>query len=336
MQAPGTPAGTEAALVGVVFATDVRRGERTTGTVVTDPQRYENRPDVVVLKATVHLPKGPDGNPVLTGTTVTMGGGLAQPADGPLTCDVPKSGGATVTVQPPSRPAVPAGEVPVKETPLSPTSAAISAPPTCASGDPMRIAWRFDGDSANTRVRVGGQPARVIAETPRSCVTQIPADVPPGPVEILVTERGRTRRLRIAAIRLRMSADQPDLRRGESTKFHVVVEGLNGIPDVAWLSGPDSAFLDRAHLDRASPGTRIPGPTEPGHILLTIENASRETTTLAKSTGEVIRLVIRKRDVSAKGTYAYHGVARSLRDGRFDVKATVFALVAPAAGEWVP
>ncbi len=323
-------------VVGIVFSSDTRRGERTTGAFVTDPSHYENRPGVVVLKATLQAPKGPDGKPVLTGTTVTVGGCLAQPAAGRLTCDVPKTGRVPVIVQPPSGPAVPAGEVPVSGTAPIAAPVGCSAPPIFAAGDPVRILWRFDGDTSNTSVRVGSQPARVIAESPHSGVTEIPADVPPGPVEILVTEQGRTRHLRANVIRVKTSADQPDLRRGQSTPYHVVVEGLNGIPDLSWDSGPDQGFLDRALLDRISPGTRIPGPTEPGHLLLTIENTSPGTTKLAKSTGELIRLVIRKGDVSAKGTYAYSGTARSLLDGRFEVKATVFAFVGPAAGEWVP
>lgn len=211
-----------------------------------------------------------------------------------------------------------------------------TAPPTCGSGEPLRIAGPFDGDPANTRIHVEGQPVRVSEETPRDCATQTTAGLSPGPAEILVTEGGRTTRLRTAVIRLRMGADQLDLLRGQSTKFQVVVEGLNGIPESSWKGGPDPEFLNRAALDRVAPGTRIPDRNEPGHLLLTIENASRDTITLAKSTGEVIRVEIRKGDVSAKGTYEYRGVIQSLRDGRFNVKGTVFALVAPAAGEPAP
>ncbi|HEY3349787.1 MAG TPA: hypothetical protein VGM13_08445 [Thermoanaerobaculia bacterium] len=225
-------------------------------------------------------------------------------------------------------------------TPASPQTAAgpprFTAPPTCGAGETLKIAGTFDGDAGNTRVSVGGQPARVVTESPRDCVTQAPAGLSTGPVEILVTEGGRTTRLRSAAIRLRMSADQRDLLRGQSTKFHVVVEGLNGIPDSAWNGGPDPQFLDLAALERAAPGTRIPGRNEPGHVLLTIENASRDTVTFAKGAGDVIRLVIRRSDVSAQGTYAYHGVIQSLQDGRFNIKGAVFALVAPAAGEPSP
>lgn len=211
-----------------------------------------------------------------------------------------------------------------------------TAPPTCSAGEPLKVAGTFDGDAGNTRVTVGGQTARVVTETSRDCVTQAPAGLSTGPVEILVTEGGRTTRLRSAAIRLRMSADQRDLLRGQSTKFRVSVEGLNGIPESAWSGGPDPQFLDLAALERAAPGTRIPGRNEPGHILLTIENASRGTITLAKSEGEVIRLVIRRSDVPANGTYVYDGVIQSLQDGRFNIKGAVFALVAPAAGEPPP
>jgi hypothetical protein len=323
------PAGTETVLVGVIFSTDTARGERTTGTVVTDPQRYENRPDVVVLKTTVRLPKGPDGKPTLTGTTVTVGGGPAQPADGPIRCDVPKTGTVPVTVNPPGSPAVPAGEVPAHDAPGA-TPTGTHVPPTCAPGEPIRVTGPFDGDASNTTVRAGDKPVRVVAESPRGCVVQLPPDLPPGPVDVTVTEGGRTTRHRTASVRLKMSADQLDLLRGQSTKFHVVVEGLNGLPESAWTGGPDPAFLNRAALDRAAPGARIPGRTEPGYLLLTIENGSRDTITLAKSTGEVIRLEIRRGDVSAKGTYEYHGVINSLKDGRFNVKGTLFALVAPS------
>lgn len=200
----------------------------------------------------------------------------------------------------------------------------------------MRIAGSFDGDATNTHVRVGTEVARVISETPGGCETQVPATSPTGPVEILVTEGGRTTRLRTAAIRLKMGADQLHLLRGQSTNYHVVVEGLNGIPDSAWNGGPDPQFLDHAALERAAPGTRIPGRSEPGHVLLTIENASRDTITLLKSTGEVFRLVIRRGDVSAKGTYEHRGVIQSLKDGRFNIKGSVFALVAPSEGVPVP
>jgi hypothetical protein len=326
-------------VVGIVFSNDARRGERTTGALVTDPARYEKRPDLVVLKATVRLPKGPDGKPILTGTTVTVGGGPAQPADGPLICDVPRGpkGGVTpVTLHPSGGPAIPAGGVPVSEVPSATAPVGISAPPLFSAGEPVRILWRFDGDASDTNVSVAGRPARVIAETSRDCVVEIPADVPPGPVEVLVTERGRTRRMKANVIRVKASAEQPDLPRGQSTKFQVVVEGLNGVPDIAWDSGPDQGFVDRALLERTSPGTRIPGPTEPGYVLLTIESVSPATLSLAKSTGGLIRLVIKKIDVGPKGTFTYHGVARSTGDGRFDVRATVFALIGPPTGEYVP
>lgn len=228
----------------------------------------------------------------------------------------------------------PAAPTPPREVGAGPQR--FTAPPTCGSGEPLRIAGTFDGDPATTRVLVAGRPASVTGETPRDCLVQAPAGLATGPVEVLLTEGGRTTRLKTAALRLRMSADQLHLLRGQSTKFAVVVEGLNGIADAAWSGGPDPQFLDRSALDRAAPGARIPGRNEPGHLLLTIENASRDTVTLAKSTNEVIRIEIRKGDVSPGGTYEYRGVIQSLKDGRFNVKGSVFALVAPSEGEPVP
>ncbi len=325
------PARTADTLVGLVLPSDTRPGDTITGTVVTDPKTYEHNPTVTVLTTTIPLPVGEDGKPVLTGTTVTVGGGGSQPAEGSVVCDVPKTAtNLPVSVTGPGGKPVNCGSLPVSPGPSSPPAASVAAPPACSSGGLVTLKGSFTGKGTGTSVAAGDQPAAVVAESPRTCVAKIPDGLPPGPVEITVTEGGKTTRLKTAIIRLRMSADRLSLLRGESTNYHVVVEGLDGVPESAWRSGPDPSFVDQAELLRLAPGHKVPKGGEGGHLLLAIENGSRGTISLKGSKNEVILLTIERKNVTPRGTYEFSGVIQSLRDGRFTVHGALFALLGPS------
>ncbi|HVO52140.1 MAG TPA: hypothetical protein VMV60_14185 [Thermoanaerobaculia bacterium] len=326
----------ESTLVGVVVSSHAHRGERTTVTLVTDPKTYETLRDVVVVTATVPLPRGRDGKPVLDGTTVRVGDGPAYPATGPIPCDVPKDGvRPRIVVTPSGGKPVTIGEVPVLAGDAPAPPAGTTGPPTCTPGGTITLRGPFGGDGRATRVMVGGRTVPVVCETPGEAVVRVPPDVPAGPVEIVVREGTHERRLVLAAIGLRMSADRLSLLRGESTAFRVTVDGLGSIGDAQWAGGPDPAALDRGVLDRAAPGFRVPPRGGPGVLVLVIENGSKGTITIRKSAGETVVLTIERGAVSAAGTYEYAGTIQSLKDGTFRVSGTVVPLLAPAQAEEV-
>jgi len=333
--APAGPAGDT--LVGVVVPPRTYRNERSTVTLVTDPKTFETSKDVVVLTGTVPLPKGRDGRPTLEGTTVIVGDGPARPATGSIPCDTPADGGRPrVVVIPPGGKPVTVGELPVTPGDAPRTMPGTTGPPTCSPGGTVTVRGPFDGDGRTTRVTVGGHPATVICETPRETVFRVPADLPAGPVEIVVREGTRERRLVVPVIRLRMSADKLNLLRGESTAFRVAVDGLGSIPASMWAGGPDPAALDRSVLDRVAPGFRVPPSGGPGVLVLTIENGSRGTVTIAKSRNETVVLTIERAQVPANGSYEYRGTIQSLKDGPFQINGTVVPLLAPAQAEDAP
>ncbi len=196
----------------------------------------------------------------------------------------------------------------------------------------MRIPGPFDGDAATTHVTIGGREVPIVAESPRGLVTGVPEDLPVGPTEVVVEENGKRTRFPVAVVRLKMGADRLTLLRGESTRFQVIVEGLNGIPDSAWKGGPDPEFVDRAALERVAPGFKVPAASQDGFFLLIIENASRDTITLGNR-DERMQFTIPRSAVSPQGTWSYLGVIRSVKDGTFNVQGSLFAFVAPARGE---
>lgn len=119
------------------------------------------------------------------------------------------------------------------------------------AGRPIQITGPFDGDFANTGVRVGGQETGKLAESPRKIVVESPRDVV-GQTEIELDEGGVVTRQKMNNLRVTLSAPKTNLLKGEKTPLKVEVAGLEGLdrdvpitivnhsPSVITLSGGDS------------------------------------------------------------------------------------------------
>jgi hypothetical protein len=96
------------------------------------------------------------------------------------------------------------------------------------TGRPVTITGPFDGDASNTSCNVGGQPAPVLAESPRKTVVQSPAGVT-GPTEIKVDEKGTQTSGLFRNVGVNLTAPKTNLTKGEKTSLTVQVIGLQGI-----------------------------------------------------------------------------------------------------------
>jgi hypothetical protein len=101
-------------------------------------------------------------------------------------------------------------------------------PPLGQSGRPYPIPGMFDGDSANTTVKIRDANGNVIAESPRSVVVGIPKTAV-GPSSIVVDDNGNTTTGNFRALKIDLTAPKTSLLKGESTELHVQVQGLQGI-----------------------------------------------------------------------------------------------------------
>jgi hypothetical protein len=114
--------------------------------------------------------------------------------------------------------------------------------PTIAQqGRPVEIPGPFDGGFENTKVMVGGEEVRILAESPRKAVFESPTDTT-GQAEIVVREGQAETKGEYRNLRLRLSAPKTNLVKGESTTLTVRVLGLEGLTQDVPL-----------HLENASP-----------------------------------------------------------------------------------
>jgi hypothetical protein len=239
-QAPGTPAPvmdsaslrTDGGMTTVTFNVaagrlkvflpdEIRSGDTISGTVTTEPagnDETEKAKNTVVLQ----------GLSIFLGDQKTV-----TPESGPKFTWIPKSPSPAA----PSRYIIRISEIlPSQNAPAvyarmypvgTPSPSAYTIPVLGQTGRPIVINGPFDGNSDNTKCTVGGAPCRIIAESPRKVVIQIPAE-PVGSTTISIGE-DKTTSAPFRNVGINLSASKTSLMKGEKTTVGVQVTGLSGI-----------------------------------------------------------------------------------------------------------
>ncbi|MBC8030454.1 MAG: hypothetical protein H7Z16_10115 [Pyrinomonadaceae bacterium] len=144
--------------------------------------------------------------------------------------------GAIITPDPKiTQPTHPSGAIITPDPKI--TNPPFSFPPVGQTGRPIVVTGPFDGNAANTDIRVSDGEDRdtmgrfdVIAESPRKSVFAAPANVI-GPIKLHLTE-GNTRTTgNYRNVGVNLSAPKTNLLRGEQTVLKVEVNGLEGITE---------------------------------------------------------------------------------------------------------
>jgi hypothetical protein len=155
------------------------------------------------------------------------------------------------------------------------------------TGRPVVVYGPFDGDSSNTKAKIGESNARVVAESPRKLVVESPR-TPVGPGRIEVTENNSTASGRFRNLKIDLTAPKTSLLKGESTELHVEVNGLQGI-------------------------------TQP--IPIQLQNQSPSTVSL--SGGNTQTITIQPSQVQTGGTFPWTTGLTGTRNGGFTINASV-------------
>lgn len=179
----------------------------------------------------------------------------------------------TLPTPAPGHPTITAEDMPLPELPTPGTF----GPMNYGQPDrPLTVNGNFDGNAQNTQVTVGGQPAEVIAESPRASFVQVPEDLLAGPTTIEVEESGVREEFPFQVVSLSLTADKTTLLRGESAAVNVTVTGLENL----------NLTRDRFRVDLAnlSPSTVRFRETSGNVLTRNITPASARTGTFSYST----------------------------------------------------
>src|ERR1035438_7105278 len=116
---------------------------------------------------------------------------------------------------------------PVTDMPTTSATNSFHLPSVSQANRPMNIAGPFDGNSATTAVTIGGNPAQVLAESPRKAIVQSPSEV--GPLSIHVQKGSATADGVVRNLGMNLSAPSSKLLKGEKTTLTVKASGFTDL-----------------------------------------------------------------------------------------------------------
>ncbi len=203
-------------------------------------------------------------------------------------------------------------------------------PPIAVAGRTSVVRGALSGDGTKTKVSIGGKPARIVAENPRSVFFEVPDDASAGYATIVVEDGGRRAEIRVAVLKIAMSADQLKLKRGQSTKFHATISGPESWDDAAWKSAIPSDLCDVDALRKKFPDFAPPAPDGDGFLLFAVTNMSPSVISMQEFVHRLGKADFRS------GAYSYDGGIGAIDDGGFGIHGEVEAFLAPASAEASP
>jgi hypothetical protein len=342
-------------VIGVVVFQSVPPGQEVSASLTAEPDKYAGIPALEVVKIQIpaaEIEKQSPGNSLpntvaLKGVVVDMGDGRKQSGDNNLVVAVPAAAESiAIVVSLVDKPGTRLGQttIPVEKPGAPPpqdfTSSATSSdvprvtmPPVMTAGGVQVMHGQTVGNSAEMKVTVDDQPARIVAAKPGTAFWDVQETLAPGPHRVTVWPGPAAKPLvfTLYVIGFIMTADNLHLLRGQSTDMHVTVTGLENLPVAAWTAAAaPSDLVDIASVEQRAKGFRPPKPQEPGTVLLLLENHSPAQIRMGKA-GDRIVLVLHQKDF-ASGPYTYQDRLRSLSSGGFNISGTVVAFLKDAQG----
>jgi hypothetical protein len=324
-----TLAGSAFGQAGVIVPQNVAAGQQASGSIVANAKDWANVAGVRVIP--FQLPSLQTGaTPDLSKYVVEIGG-HSVPANAPFNFNVTNP--LVLRVRPAGDPNAVQANVTIPFTTSLPGNPRQPGYTTDSVGMPglmQTVHGPFSGNTSQSSVNVNNSPAKIVAESQDSLSYLMPENTPAGPADVVVQDKDRKTRFRVVVLALQMSADKLQLRKGESTKFHVVVRGAEGIAPENWWGG-EVQGADMKDINSLLPDFHPPTDTDRGTLVLIIENLSTNVVTM--SGGNKIALTF---TYKPNTTYTFNGSLGAIRDGGFQIDGTLIPFLKKQQGVGMP
>jgi len=193
--------------------------------------------------------------------------------------------------------------------------------PVLSQGRLGALRGQFSGDYDSTNIHLDGLGISTMAETPRCNYFMPPDGLAAGLHNFQIGDIGKPQTiLPVFYMTLTMWADATQLRKGQSTTYHLKLTGLNGLPNSAW----GSSFFPS---DLVSP-SELQGGSEDasrsGTITLSITNGSPGVISMQN-----VFTVLNAQSFAPSGTYQVDGGVGAILDGGFNIYGVARAYLQP-------
>lgn len=187
----------------------------------------------------------------------------------------------------------------------------------------------FSGDSGDTLFKIDNFPITPLASTPDTLYFMPPVNLPAGLHSYQIDCPGMPETtLPVFYMTLTMWADQLNLHKGQSTTYHVKLDGLNGLPSSVWSSSFfPSDLVSPPELQGNQPSAQMPGPSLNGSITLSVTNQSPGTISMQNTFSS-----LDAKFFAPSGSYQLDGGVGAIMDGSFNILGVARAYLQPELG----
>ncbi len=201
--------------------------------------------------------------------------------------------------------------------------------PILTQGKLGALRGSFSGDAFDTSIHIDGIPVQPLISTPDAIYFMPPSGLSAGGHNYLIDTPGMPRTmLPIFYMILTMWADQLDLNKGQSTIYHVKLDGLNGFPASSWGSFfIPTDLVSPSELQAGKPDAPSPSSSRSGMITLTVTNQSPDTIAMQNEF-----VALDAKSFAPSGTYQLNGGVGAILDGGFNILGVARAYLQPEIG----
>src|SRR5579872_26344 len=337
---------------GLILPASVFAGERISGMVVNNPEKYDRMQEVTVTR--VRLPVTPNGeNSQLRNWIIEALGEDPQHADGPITFIVPRDKARfNMVFRQADHPDVLVSvtvefskiDAPRPNPPGSFTTTAL-----CLKSELCKVEGPFSGDSRKMFAAWDDRPTTILSETPEAAFVSIPDQIGPGAHALIVGEGSKSVAFPVAVGDFFIKNNGIDLQAGKTLIVSPTLGGPSDIVGPSWSTDLYSATT-LAEARRFIPGFQPAKNNERDHesetgekrdsdengeILIVITNRAPERSSLRSSKNGMLVFQLTKESFS-RGDFKYDLVVEAKTAGKVDVEGHVFRFLAPVTGQEFP
>ncbi len=345
--------------VGIILPARMRPGQRVSGTLTDNPDRFAGEPDLVVTRLTLPMESVGDASQ-LDGWTFEMKNIDPQPADrrfsfvvlatpGPIEFTLRQAGDPAIAVS---------GKVQVPKTATQkmPAPKNYESPALCFKGDLCTVTGSFSGDSRNTFAAFGSVPANVVAETETSAFLEVPVYMNLGQTALIVAEGTKVAAMMMVVAQLDIEPNHEATQAGTDTVSSLRVDGVAELSDDQWhygvypasnlekaralVPGFNPAKVVEQERERREKQEKQDGMKKKddkkeesaGMVLVVVQNTTPDVTTMRAAKQQKVEFHLAP-DSFAMGDFSYNIAVDALKSGTYVLKATAIPFLAPVKAQ---
>jgi hypothetical protein len=230
---------TASAVVGIVLPAALHHGQRVSGSVVGDPDRYAGYPALRVVRFTLPAQAAPDVSR-LGQWSFEAAGAEPQPADGPISLVLPAGATAIpMTLRSTGDSSIAISQKLEFQPSPAPKAAApgFQSPALCFLHDICPVAGTFSGDSRHTFAAFDSNPARVLAQTESVTFVEVPEFMMASPYTLIVADGDKVAAMMMAVANVAITAASEAVLPGHELTVGLRVSGIAELAPQQWHYG---------------------------------------------------------------------------------------------------